>query len=464
VTPSRRSNRTIAVILAAGAGTRSGLERPKQFLRLGGRSVLEHTLHVFDESEGVDELLIVAAANCLQETEAILSVAGLCHDAAIIRGGATRNLSTAAAIDHLAARRIADDAKILVHDAVRPLVEERIIEDCLSVLDTHPAVDVAIETADTIIETDGEVVTSIPPRARLRRGQTPQGFRFRTLRRAYELTPPPRLEQFTDDCAVVLAALPETTIAVVPGAEANVKITHPVDVYLADHLLQLRQSSVPRSGSTALPDADLGVVVVVGGSSGIGKAIAEDLGSRGTEVVPLSRRDDVDVRDETTLRRALRHTRADLGPISAVVNTAATLTYSPLVDLDPDVLKSELDTNLLGAFNVARAAYPHLKETAGHLLLFTSSSYMRGRANYAPYSASKAATVNLTQALADEWLVDGIKVNCLNPARTRTPMRTTVFGDEPPTSLLTPHRVADVAAHVLRSASTGHVYDIRPES
>ena len=97
----------------------------------------------------------------------------------------------------------------------------------------------------------------------------------------------------------------------------------------------------------------------------------------------------------------------------------------------------------------------------GSLLLFTSSSYTRGRSGYSLYSSAKAAVVNLTQALADEWAADGVRVNCVNPERTGTPMRTRAFGQEPAESLLDSAAVARASLDTLLSPGTGHVVDLR---
>src|SRR5690606_30322255 len=97
-------------------------------------------------------------------------------------GGETRNDTTQRAIDHLQANAGGADVRILLHDAVRPLVTPRIIGECFTALETYPAVDVAIPSADTIIEVaDDDTIRSIPPRAALRRGQTPQAFRLDVL-------------------------------------------------------------------------------------------------------------------------------------------------------------------------------------------------------------------------------------------------------------------------------------------
>ena len=81
---------------------------------------------------------------------------------------------------------------------------------------------------------------------------------------------------------------------------------------------------------------------------------------------------------------------------------------------------------------MAQEFFPHLAASCGSMLLFTSSSYTRGRSGYSLYSSAKAAIVNLTQALADEWASSAVRVNCVNPERTGTPMRTKAFGEEPP--------------------------------
>ena len=99
------------------------------------------------------------------------------------------------------------------------------------------------------------------------------------------------------------------------------------------------------------------------------------------------------------------------------------------------------------------------------MLNFTSSSYTRGRANYSLYSSSKAAIVNLTQALAEEFsLKHDIRVNCINPQRTLTPMRTTNFGIEDPKTLLTSESVAYASLNTLLLNITGQVIDVKLEN
>ena len=126
-----------------------------------------------------------------------------------------------------------------------------------------------------------------------------------------------------------------------------------------------------------------------------------------------------------------------------------------------DTIANAVQTNYMGTVNVALAAYEYLKQTKGQIIFFTSSSYTRGRAFYSIYSSTKAAIVNFVQAVAQEWDGDGIRINCINPERTKTPMRQKNFGIEPDESLLMPERVAEATLHTLASDCTGQVIDVR---
>jgi 2-C-methyl-D-erythritol 4-phosphate cytidylyltransferase len=133
----------------------------------------------------------------------------------------------------------ADECNVLLHDAVRPLATHRIVGDCLRALQSYAAVDVAVPTADTIIEvTEGNTIRSVPPRATLRRVQTPQGFRASVIRDAYRLAAADPDFTATDDCSVVHRYLPDVPIRVVEGDPRNIKVTEPLDIRIAELLLQ----------------------------------------------------------------------------------------------------------------------------------------------------------------------------------------------------------------------------------
>ncbi len=457
-------SRTIAIVLAGGTGTRVGLKTPKQLLKVAGKTILEHTISAFEDCPLIDDVIVLMAPGWVPEAEDVVDKAGFAKVARVLAGGQSRNDTTMIALGAVTDLVGDADCKLLFHDAVRPLVDRRIIGDCVEALDTYRAVDVAIPSADTIIEAADDVITSIPPRAGLRRGQTPQAFRATTIRQAYALARKDPDFAATDDCSVVLKYLPDVPIYVVEGSERNIKVTHPIDVFLVDQLFRLGSHAPPRTTDDAETARRMNghTLVVFGGSYGIGSEIA-DLGRElGASVFSFSRsQTGTAVQDPSAVEAALAQAYEKTGRIDYVVVTAGVLHRSALTESSEDVIRESIDINLTGPLFIARASARYLAETRGQLLLFTSSSYTRGRAGYSLYSSTKSAVVNLTQALAEEWKTLGIRVNCVNPERTSTPMRTNAFGLEPEGSLLSARTVALSSIDVLTSEESGHVMDVR---
>lgn len=451
--------RTVAVILAGGIGVRVGLGIPKQLIKIAGKAIVEHTLENLDSNPQIDEVIIMMNAASIGELDHLLTDGRFGKLTRILPGGDTRNDTTQLAI----AAIDGDDTKVLFHDAVRPFIDDRIIADCVRALDEYDAVDTAIPSADTIVEVDEKGrIAGIPDRSLLRRGQTPQAFRLRTIRRAYELAADDPDFKATDDCGVVFTYLPDTPIYVVDGTAENMKVTEPIDVHIADKIFQLQSASLSMENMSALPDLSGQTVVVFGGSYGIGENIVEQARAAGANVCEFSRSTTgTDVRSGKALRNALRSAYEQFGRIDTVVLTAGVLRISPLVGTPKHDLKETIRINLVAPALLAREAYPYLAETGGQVILFTSSSYTRGRANYSTYSATKAGVVNLTQALAEEWAEAGVRINCINPQRTHTPMRTQAFGEEPPESLLDPADVARVTLNVAASELTGQIVTVQ---
>jgi ribitol-5-phosphate 2-dehydrogenase (NADP+) / D-ribitol-5-phosphate cytidylyltransferase len=460
--------RRIAVLLAGGVGVRVGLDIPKQLIKVAGKAVLEHTLIAFQQHPAVDEIIVMMAPGHLDAVRSMVRDGGYDKVTQILEGDETRNGTTLRAL-----AAVGDgDRPVLFHDAVRPMVSSRIISECFAALEEYGAVDVAMPSRDTIIEVGPDnTITGIPPRAHLRRGQTPQGFRASVLRTAYERAAEDREfvpeVSVTDDCGVVLRYCPDVPIWVVEGDERNMKITDPIDVYLADKLFQLTSNDVPESGSeddyrAALEDRTM---VVFGGSYGIGADICRLAESYGARVFSFSRsQTGTHVERRADLVAAADQVMAATGRVDYVVNTAGVLSRGTLLESSEETVYAATEINYLAPVFLAQAFHPHLAATRGSLLLFTSSSYTRGRSGYSLYSSAKAATVNLAQALADEWAADGVRVNCVNPERTATPMRTKAFGQEPADSLLESEAVARTSLDVLVSDFTGHVIDVRRDA
>jgi 2-C-methyl-D-erythritol 4-phosphate cytidylyltransferase len=454
--------RNVAVLLAGGVGVRVGLDIPKQLIKIAGKPVMEHTLAAFQDHPRVDEIIVMMTQGHLDAVRAMVRDGGYDKVTQILEGATeSRSHTTLKALHALGD----DECNVLLHDAVRPLVSPRIISDCFDALERYGAVDVAIPSADTIIEvTDDNTIAEIPPRAALRRGQTPQAFRSSVIKRAYELAWQDPDFVATDDCTVVLRYLPEEPIWVVPGDERNMKVTEPIDVYIADKLFQLtsRERPAPRDDDGYREALAGRTVVVFGGSYGIGADIAQLAERYGANVATFSRsttRTHVERRED--LAAAARAVLDKHGGIDFVVNTAGVLPRGELVETSEETIYAATEVNYLAPLLIAQEFFPHLSATKGGLLLFTSSSYTRGRSGYSLYSSAKAAVVNLTQALADEWAPAGVRVNCVNPERTGTPMRTKAFGQEPADSLLDSTFVARASLDTLLSDMTGHVVDLR---
>ncbi|CAM3557440.1 2-C-methyl-D-erythritol 4-phosphate cytidylyltransferase [Stackebrandtia soli] len=233
--------RTVAVLLAGGTGRRMGADVPKQLLDVAGKPILAHTLDVFTAARSVDDIVVLMPAEHVDAARRIID-----HYGYSVRhlgpGGATRDASTRAALGVLADED--PDTKVLIHDAVRPLVTVDQVDACAAILDRFDAATLAVPTTDTIVGVssngDVDLVTDLPDRAGLRRVQTPQAFRLGLLARCHEAAVTDTGFVPTDDCGVVRRYAPDVPIAVVAGSDDNIKVTHPQDVDLADRLLRDR--------------------------------------------------------------------------------------------------------------------------------------------------------------------------------------------------------------------------------
>jgi len=439
------------IILAGGSGERLGFDIPKQFVKIAGKTVIEHTIDIFERHPLIDHIIIVVNPDFRFLMEEILLKNNYKKVIKILNGGITRRESSYIGISSIEE----DDAIVLIHDAVRPFVNERIINESIEAAKKYGAVDVAIPSVDTIIKVDDDMfIEDIPPRRYMMKGQTPQSFRLSLIREAHEKV---KEEEVTDDCSLIVKG-GFGKVYVVRGEERNIKLTYPEDIFLMERIFQLKTHEVPAISLEGLSEK---VMVVFGASKGIGKSIVDMAKGHGALVYGYSRKNGVDVRDYHSLEKVLKEIEEREGKIDFVVNTAAVLRMGKLEDRELDEIYEEIDINYLGTVNVAKAAIPYLKKSAGSLAFFTSSSYTRGRSLYSIYSSTKAAIVNLMQALAEELRDYGVRVNAINPQRTATPMRFKAFGKEPPETLLSPEEVAEATLKVLLSNLTGGVIDVR---
>jgi 2-C-methyl-D-erythritol 4-phosphate cytidylyltransferase len=250
--------RMVAVVLGGGTGQRIGTARPKQLLRLDGRTLIEHCVAAFEQAPGVDEILVVMPGGYTGQVKAMLTDAGYRKVTAVIEGGATRPDSTRVALAAIVAGHpgaaagpgpaggaALADCGVLLHDAARPLVDQRIVADCVAALRDHDAAGVAVPASDTMVVTENGVMHSVPPRETLFRCQTPQCFRLSVITRAHELAAADPAFAPTDDCGVVLRYLPDVDVHIVPGSERNIKITYAHDLAIAEVMLARGEGADP---------------------------------------------------------------------------------------------------------------------------------------------------------------------------------------------------------------------------
>ena len=205
----------VAVVLAAGFGTRFDPDNPKQLVSVGGKPIVCWSIDAFEHCDRVSDIVVVVNPKVRGEVETLVGEMGYTKVRVIIDGGDERVDSTATALDMLATAGIPDDAKILIHDAVRPFVEQSAIDGSIDALDQFTAATVAYASTDTVLLTedlgDLKVVKSVPDRPNTFRAQTPQSFRFArfvTLRfgcRDPDFHP-------TDDTRVVVDYLPDEPV------------------------------------------------------------------------------------------------------------------------------------------------------------------------------------------------------------------------------------------------------------
>jgi len=233
--------KNVAIILAGGEGERLKSNIPKQFLKLSGKTVIECTIDIFEKHELIDEIYVVINPLHYSFMVETLRRSAYTKVKKLLKGGGSRQESSKVGV--FACNEDVD--KVLIHEVIRPFVSHKIISEVVKKLDTYPAVDVAIPTTDTIIKVSMEkkIIMDIPDRKSLMRGQTPQGFKLKVIKKAHELTVKEGLVESVDDCSLVLR-YNIGNIYVVNGDPSGIKLTYREDIYLAERLFQLRRLNI----------------------------------------------------------------------------------------------------------------------------------------------------------------------------------------------------------------------------
>ncbi|MFA6119533.1 MAG: bifunctional cytidylyltransferase/SDR family oxidoreductase [Parachlamydiales bacterium] len=432
------------ILLLSGEGARFGSDIPKQFHNLSGKKIYLHTLDTFYGLNIFDEIILVCHENWIdivkKETAKLKKIK-------VISGGKTRQQSS-----FLGISSCNNPDFVMLHDAVRPFVSKKIIIDNLDSVIIHKAVDTCIQSTDTLVEIDkNKKIEKIPNRANLLRGQTPQTFEYDLILNAHKENLNNNLA--TDDCGLVFNKI---KIHVVDGDENNIKITTKLDLFLAEHLIRLKQNDLMKNLNTSLENK---VYAVVGASGGIGKELVNLLRKEKAVPLEISRSSEykTNLENPEEIKKTFNEIYKKHGEISGIINAAGIFLVKPLKDTSKDEIENLVKVNLLGLIYCCKEA-KILKN--GHIINISSSSFYKGRKDYGVYSATKAAIVNFTQSLAEEF--PDLNINCLVPQRTNTQMRRKFFPDEEIDTLLDPKNVAEEIINILKNTNlTNSIIEIK---
>lgn len=233
--------KVIVIIPAAGLGTRMVSAKKgapsKQFFEINGTPIVIHTLRVFARNQQVTQIVVALRKNEMDRFSKQLEEEKLSSKVKLVEGGEHRQESVANALGQLKA---APDDIVLVHDAVRPFVDDGIIANVIHEVERHSAAIAGLPAVDTIKQVEraaeGAIITSTIPRERVVQAQTPQGFRYELIKRAFDSA---TADGFTGTDEASLVERLGESVWVVMGSAKNIKITTPGDMELAEYFVGL---------------------------------------------------------------------------------------------------------------------------------------------------------------------------------------------------------------------------------
>ena len=227
-----------AAVLAGGSGLRMGGSMPKQFLSVSDIPIIIRSIRAFAESGSVDSIFVAVSADFLDYTKELVAEYPCETQVTVVVGGKNRNETLLNVLREI--KNISDDDVILTHDAVRPFIDKRIIDENIAAAKEYGACNTVVPAVDTILQSaDGKFITSVPVRSEIFHAQTPQSFSVRKLLSLYEKLSDDEMEKFTDSCSVFLAA--GERVFLVNGDRNNIKLTYPEDMERAENIIKCKE-------------------------------------------------------------------------------------------------------------------------------------------------------------------------------------------------------------------------------
>lgn len=226
-----------AAVLAGGTGTRMGSAVPKQFIEIAGVPIIIRSIQKLVGNKNVDACIVAVGEDYIDYTkELIEKYIRTEKEIDVIRGGSFRGDTLVQVLEYLKGRGQLDSV-ILTHDAVRPFIDDRIIDDNILAAKGYGACNTCVPAVDTVlISEDGRFIDDVPPRSTVFHAQTPQSFRADKLYALIRQTPPEVFRLMTDGCSVFIYH--GEKVVIVKGKEDNIKITFPEDIIRAEAILK----------------------------------------------------------------------------------------------------------------------------------------------------------------------------------------------------------------------------------
>lgn len=226
-----------ALILGSGIGSRMGnTTLPKQFLKIGNKPIIIHTIEQFILSTRVNKIIVVVSSDYENYLKDLFKEYKL-NNIDIVIGGSDRSSSMINGCNYILDNYAVNDNDIIItHDAVRPFVTSRIINDNIDKIKNYDAIDTVIPATDTIVEVDDDIISNIPIRSKMFQGQTPQTFRLKELVSIYNSLSNKEKEILTDACKIY--TLKNKRVGYVKGEIYNLKITTKFDLNVAHSIVK----------------------------------------------------------------------------------------------------------------------------------------------------------------------------------------------------------------------------------
>eukprot|EP01136_Pigoraptor_vietnamica_P026173 Opistho-1_new@80942 len=456
--------RVCAVLPAGGSGTRVGTPTPKQYWPIYGKPLLFYTLEVFESVPWLADVIVPVAEDCLADMEKSFAEWHFRKTRAVV-GASTRHRSIRNGV--LAANAAAQRADVvIVHDIVRPFVDEDILRKVVVAAKEHGAAGAILPLVSTVVMAtpDGFLDHSLD-RTKYRASQTPQAFTLDVITRAYDKCTEYDFEHGTE-CLHIALEYAGARAKLIEGTPMLWKVTHKPDIYAAEHMIKERLRSV---------------AIVTGGGRGIGEAVACALSDRGMKVVVVARTEAevvavaervrgipivADVSKVEDVARVFRTVQEAFGRVDVLVNNAGSAVHARIEDMQDDQWAALVSGNLSSTFYCSREAMRAMSHSGrgGVIINVGSSSVSGGRIGEGAYSATKAGIQCLTETLALEGRPHNVFAYCVVPRRTATQLRRELYPTEDPDTCLKPEDVAQTIVSVATEWMpwlTGHAFWVK---